>query len=164
MENYTYLYLFNPPNNSLLSTAVVDSAMQLPESYQPSASASVSSGSAAERVWHTCMVDSYHNQHWSNDSFQYSYHALKCLLYQRHWIPSWICSSAYSGAEEDYCTHVQKSHTCDFGALLIFFNAMISWRSLLRSSSKRRRSEFLLSCKSSFRFCIAPIHYNIAAI
>ena len=68
MENYTYLYLFNPPNNSPLSTAVVDSAMQPPESYQPSASEFVSSGSAAERVWHTCMVDSYHNQYLSNDS------------------------------------------------------------------------------------------------
>ena len=50
MENYTYLYLFNPPNNSPLSTAVVDSAMQPPESYQPSASEFVSSGSAAESV------------------------------------------------------------------------------------------------------------------
>ena len=58
MDNYTYLYLFNPPNNSPLSTAVVDSAMQPLQSYQPSASESASSGSAAKRVWHTCMVDS----------------------------------------------------------------------------------------------------------
>ena len=42
--------------------------MHLPESYHPPASESVSSGSAAERVWQTFKVDSYHNQYWSNDS------------------------------------------------------------------------------------------------
>ena len=38
----TYLYIFNFPKNSPLSTGVLDSAMQTPESHQPSASESVS--------------------------------------------------------------------------------------------------------------------------
>ena len=53
----TYIYLFNPPKNSPLSAGVVDSAMQSPESHQTFTSESVSSGSAAEKVWQTCMVD-----------------------------------------------------------------------------------------------------------